>query len=711
MDKLLNKTLLTIVFLGLVFGSCNRDVIRIKVDIADNYPQVLHGLETLKYLENDGLAVFTDRNPDFIIQAEIDTFLLKPEAFQISNVNGMVTITGGDPVGVMYALLDIKEQLLSADGVINSKEEEPRLTFRALKYNLPWHTYRSGESMDLHDETCRDTLYWRSFLDMMAENRLNVLTLWSMHPFNYMVKTEKYPEATSFTDDEMAEWQQFWHALFRMAKDRGIETYLVNWNIFVSPEFAKAHNVSPISIPKGSHFGDADTSEIIKDYMREVVRDVIDTYPDLTGLGITLGEGMGGITPEERAEWLHDAIIAGVRQASRRIKFIHRAPLTADRTFSGTASRFAEELTRETLDTLTCFDGFIKTELKFNWSHGFSTPHLVKVHGGELTDAYWNPMPTNYRMAWMIRNEDFFILRWGQPEFIRQHIALNAHPYVNGYYIGSESYIPAKDYITSLPDASYDYAFERQWMLYKMWGRLMYNPETPDDVFVQAFEKRFPGLGNPLYEAQTRVSRIPLIIASYWDAWWDFTLYSEGMQGFNDIREVKLLSMKTMGTKVPMAPDYMGIPEFLENENVQAERITPFELADSIDSFCLKALELVANINTENNVDLLYEVSDIKTWANLGMYFSTKLRAAIEYQKFLNTNDQSHYQQAVQLLELATTKWDNVVEITTPVYEPVPLMHFTLARTFRETGDKFHWSIVAKEVEAELEWLKSLEAN
>jgi hypothetical protein len=58
------------------------------------------------------------------------------------------------------------------------------------------------------------------------------------------------------------------------------------------------------------------------------------------------------------------------------------------------------------------------------------------------------------------------------------------------------------------------------------------------------------------------------------------------------------------------------------------------------------------------------------------------------------------------LLELATTKWDNVVEITTPVYEPVPLMHFTLARTFRETGDKFHWSIVAKEVEAELEWLK-----
>ena len=49
---------------------------------------------------------------------------------------------------------------------------------------------------------------------------------------------------------------------------------------------------------------DGDTSEIIKDYTRESVKAVIDTYPDLTGLGITLGEGMGGMTAEEREQWL-----------------------------------------------------------------------------------------------------------------------------------------------------------------------------------------------------------------------------------------------------------------------------------------------------------------------------------------------------------------------------------------------------------------------
>jgi hypothetical protein len=36
--------------------------------------------------------------------------------------------------------------------------------------------------------------------------------------------------------------RQFWTTLFRMAHDRGIETYIVNWNSLVPPSFAFAHN-------------------------------------------------------------------------------------------------------------------------------------------------------------------------------------------------------------------------------------------------------------------------------------------------------------------------------------------------------------------------------------------------------------------------------------------------------------------------------------
>jgi hypothetical protein len=696
---------LFVVLLTSLFVSCQNDDVRIKLSGESDIPQILLGIEKLQGLSRTGKISIVNANPDFEIFTAIDSVQFGPEAFQIGVENKTVTVTGGDATGVMYGLFDIKEQLESGQKTVTGKRESPAIPFRAIKFNLPWMSYRNGESLQLHSETVRDTSFWNEFLNMMAENRFNKLTLWSQHPFHLMVKTQKYPEACGFSDEEMADWKKFWEYIFREAKNRGIETYIVNWNIFVSPEFAKAHGVAEYCINNEYFIPQGDTSEIVKDYMRECVREVIDTYPDLTGLAISLGEGMGGMTPEEREKWLLESIVQGVRKASRKIKFIHRIPFSANTGSGGSTSVDMEQMTRRTLDTLTGFINPIYTELKFNWSHAHSTPKLVKVHGGEITDTYWNPLPENYKLAWMMRNEDFFVLRWGQPEFIRKHIAENAQPYVNGYYVGSECYIPAKDYITSLPGASWKYAFERQWMFYKTWGRIMYNPQISDEVFEQAFENRFPGHGKQLFSAQEKASRVPLIIASYWNATWDFTLYSEGLLTLVE-NKVKLIPLAEMGSKIPMDPTYIGISEFLANGETPVNgKITPIELADSIDSFCSLALEEIENIQPGENTDLLYEVSDIKAWAYLGLYFSGKLCAAVDYQKYLKTGEKELHQNAVQKLEKAAENWRQLVTVTEKVYQPMPLMHYT-----HDGGNQyFHWSMVEKEVIDELDWLKNLE--
>jgi len=452
-----NKNLISffvLSFLAIMFFSCQKDVVRIQLSTESEVPQVALGIQKLQDLSRSGKIRIVNANPDFEIFTAIDSAQFGPEAFQISIENKVVSVIGGDATGVMYGLFDIREQLESGQKSIKSKRESPAIPFRAIKFNLPWMSYRNGESLQIHSETVRDTNFWNEFLDMMAENRFNKLTLWSQHPFHFMVKTQKYPEACGFSDEEMADWKKFWEYIFREAKNRGIETYIVNWNIFVSPEFAKAHGVAEYCINNEYFIPQGDTSEIVKDYMRESVREVINTYPDLTGLAISLGEGMGGMTPEEREKWLLESIVEGARNASRKIKFIHRIPFSANTGSGGSTSVDMEQMTRSTLDTLSCFINPIYTELKFNWSHAHSTPKLVKVHGGEITDIYWNPLPENYKLAWMMRNEDFFVLRWGQPKFIRSHIAENMKPYVNGYYVGSECYIPAKDYITSLPGTS-----------------------------------------------------------------------------------------------------------------------------------------------------------------------------------------------------------------------------------------------------------------
>ncbi len=683
---------LVLIPLAICLASCvNKSGITINNQLTGK--PVQYGISELQKVKN--------YSGDWVVQTTLDPNLAA-EAFQLSVSGENITVSGGDATGIMYGLLSIKEQLNSNQKEINPENESPRFPFRAIKFNLPWNSYRIGEALQQHYETSRDTMFWHSFLDMMAENRFNALTLWNLHPFNYLVKTTKYPEACGFTDTEMAEWETFWKAIFRMAQERGIETYLINWNIFVSPEFAKAHGVADYCVNGDYFIEKGDTSEIIKDYMRECVKEVIDKYPDLTGLGITLGEGMGGMTADEREKWLLDSYIQGMREASRKVKFIHRVPLSAGKWSGGTTDPAVERMTRETLDTLTCVDGPITIELKFNWSHGYSCPELVKVHGGELTDAYWNPVPKNYKLSWMIRNEDFFALRWGQPDFIRQHISENGKDYVNGYFVGSECYIPAKDYFTALPNTSYKWAFERQWMFYKEWGRLLYNPATSDETFTNAFETRFPGNGKSLFEAQRKVSRVPLILASYWNATWDFTLYSEGMMSIMDQDSMKLISLTDLCNKKPMAPNYIGIKEFLDNGMKNTEgKISPIQLADSIASFCQSTLNEVENISTEKSADLLYEVSDIRIWAGLGMYFSNKLKAAVEYQQFINSGDKKHLQKAIVWLEKATADWHQVIEITTPLYQLMPLQHYEKSK-YRY----FHWSKIEAQVLAELDWLK-----
>ena len=224
-------------------------------------------------------------------------------------------------------------------------------------------------------------------------------------------------------------------------------------------------------------------------------------------MGLTLGEGMGGMTPQQREDWMKATIIEGMRMANRKSKLVHRIPFSSTTGSLGVTSIETERLTRRGIEQEAAMD-FIEQpvwgDLKFNWSHAHSTTKLIKVHGGKLWGAYFDPVPEDYKITWTARNEDFFCLRWGVPSFVREHINRNTRPYVGGYFIGSETYIPAKDYFTK-PGFKVDwkYAFERQWLFYKIWGRLLYNPSTPDEIFAAEFKRRYGKEGNNLLEASS----------------------------------------------------------------------------------------------------------------------------------------------------------------------------------------------------------------
>lgn len=575
-----------------------------------------------------------------------------------------LALSAGGDSGLMYGLMDVAEQI-DLNGSLDKTPQRtvrPRMAFRAIKFNLPWMSYRRGPALQVHMETCRDLNFWRSFIDMMAENRFNTLMLWNLHPFTFMIRPKNFPEATGFSDAELAEWKKFYHGLFKMAHERGIDTYVVNWNTFVSPEFAKAHNVAKYSIEWGGYSGEGDTSEIVERYLRECVTQTIDEYPELTGIGITLGERMGGMTSEQRRDWVERTYVAGLKAAKRKARLIYRAPLSADTGSGGSTSAATERLTRESIDRSGLVEP-VWVELKYNWSHAHSASKLYIVHGGGVSGGYWDPMPKSLKVVWTMRNEDFFVLRWAQPDFIRETIANNSEDWVGGYIVGSECYIPAKDFIHAAgPHRTWSYAFERQWLFYSVWGRLLFDPTTPNAVFEAQLSERYGvGRGADLLRAWSLASRVPLRIASYYRGTSDGTLYSEG---FAAGRQFKLIGINAFIKNPVLDPAYVSIADYVKAGGNAGGKISPLKLADESERDAAETSRIAGEIRAGGAVSptLDCELQDMESWALLGRYLAGKLRGGTALETYRTSGDARAKERAVSALEAAAADWRRLAQ-------------------------------------------------
>ncbi len=628
-----------------------------------------------------------------------------PDGFRLARRNGRLLIAGGDERGAMYGVLDVAEQIRLGTpwNRIQDRTVKAAFGFRAIKFNLPWAAYRTSPVLEQHDATCRDLKFWEAFLDMMAANRFNVLTLWSLHPFHYMVRPKSFPEASPFTEAELAGWRTLWRGIFALAKERGIETYLLNWNIFVSPEFARAHNVARWS-ETWRHIGPvAETSEIVVRYTREVVTQVLDEYPDLTGLGITLGEQMGGMTPDQRRDWLDRTFFAGIANAKRPVKFIYRAPLSADLKSGGTTSEDNDRRTRAQIERLTGNITLpVYVEFKHNWSHAHSSPDLFMVHGGKLSDAYWNPPPVRHQVVWTMRNEDMFILRWGQPGFVRAFVQNQRKDYVGGAIVGSECYIPALDYITAPgPHKNWRFAFERQWLFYAVWGRLLHDPAAPDRVFASLLEERFgAGLGDDLLQAWKLASQAPLHFASFHRGTWDGSLYTEGFSSWIDRDDGartffdidSFIRHPVLDTK-----RYINIADFVEAGGVAGPGIlSPLALAAQLDRDGAEASRRVAAVRARAAASptLECELTDIEAWIAYGNYFAEKLRAGVALATARAKNDAQQQAAATAALEKALAHWKRLAELGGK-FNRLPVLS--------NAREPFSWASLTPAVEKDIE--------
>ena len=170
------------------------------------------------------------------------------------------------------------------------------------------------------------------------------------------------------------------------------------------------------------------------------------------------------MTIAQKLDWIADTYFAALRQVGRPVPFILRywqsepGPMAA------------------MLDKLR-YPGPVYLDIKFNGEHMYSStrPHVLDPKWVELAHG-------RYRLLWHMRNDDVFILRWGDPDFVREALRHAGGPDSAGFVEGSEIFVPGVDRIhteAARSHVDWQYEFEKQWFRYMLWGRLGYALDEP----------------------------------------------------------------------------------------------------------------------------------------------------------------------------------------------------------------------------------------
>jgi hypothetical protein len=590
---------------------------------------------------------------------------------------------------------------------------------RALKFNipLPGAGYVSEEDL-ANNAWFWDFDFWTKFLDMAARNRYNTLTFWSAHPFDRMVRISKYPDASALSREELDKNIAFFRRLFQMAADRGLNTYLVTWNIHVPRCFAEKHG-----IPSSGQ-----DSPLVRNYMREAIRALMETYPMLTGLGTTPGERMAGMSVPQVLDWIADTYFRALRALPRKPPFILR-------------SWYAEPEALNRMLEREKYPGGILLDLKFNGEHMYSSsrPHVA--------DRRWQQWSgTNYRILWHLRNDCMFLLRWGNPAFVRetlQNVVLNG---AAGFLEGSELDVPGVDR-TVHPQApkSWTYKFEKHWFRYMLWGRLGYWPDEPDTLWRGLFEARLGSAGGPLFEALNAAgATVPLVTSFHWN-YMNGDWYPEGSIGsWNTSHELPRANYRratmyhdalTWVFNNTIDESLTGIVDYVL-AGVKADSRSPEQVAVRLTAgaeAALASLKRIPSPYANEQAETSSTMREVEVSARLGLYYAAKIRGVVALARLFLLGDEAARRAAVARFEEAAAEWRRIAKITSGLFVPREIWLFGpfdwnrytpdierdvhLARTLRPLPvEEMKWEVAGRRTRARLlpvfakqgmqEWLK-----
>ena len=387
----------------------------------------------------------------------------RPGSFIVVPRDGRMVVVGRDAAGAMYGAYELAERvrLDGAAAVMRAGafSAAPALPVRGANLFLALADDRESTWW------FRDLHFWRRYLDMLAHARINFLDLHGMYnPKNtvfpnallYFARSASFPDVGVPASDRDRNLDVL-RTVVQLARARGIDVGLMTYRSDTSP--------------LGDNVGVKLTDAQLRTYTREAGADLARRVPGLKRIGFRIGES------GHNAAWFADTLVAGVQSAGSGVEIYTRTWGTSHPEILalGAASKSPPIV-----------------EAKFNGEQ-LGAPYPIA--GGVFTADLWtnysyegyldDPAPP-YRFVFQLRaGGTHRVFRQASYARTQRTIRSMLVGPVQGFSLEApHAYEPQRDYYhAQAVDRFSEWTFRRDELMYTLFGRLGYDPSTPERVF------------------------------------------------------------------------------------------------------------------------------------------------------------------------------------------------------------------------------------
>ncbi len=585
-------------------------------------------------------------------------------------------IGGSDDRGLMYALLDVADRVSwSADPAdpfahVRNTAEKPAVTERALSIYTMNRAYWESR---FYDEA-----YWTRYLDTLAANRFNSLVIIFGYE-NGGFLAPAYPyffDVEGFGDVRMvglaAKEQQrnlaALNRLIRMAHDRGVRVTLGLWDHIYRggvqgggiPGADRATKEPTPGLVWGV------TAKNLVTYTQAALAKFVRVIPELDAIQFRMHDESGLKNAEQQAFWRD--VFAMMKEKAPKLRLDLRAKGLPDSVIdsaidSGVPFRITTKYWMEQMG------------LPFHPTHINTPNQLDRRHSYADMLRY----PQRYRMHWRLWNGGTSrILLWGDPDYAHR-FALTTHLYDGDGFEVNEPLATkmeaqphdAKPFdLLKAPYRYYDYEFERYWHFFQVFGRLGYNPDARAELWQHQFQVRFgneaaPHLENALHRASQVLPRI--VAACYPYGLFPMTRGWAEKQRLGDLPAYA----KAEGSDTQQFASFDEKAQLLIDAGETAKTRPPktsrwfAQLAGDVLSEIESAQK---SIGGHRSKEFESTIVDLKILANLALFHSRRIPAAVSYRLFERTKDPAALEQAIAAEKQALAAWRDLVAAAGDVY-------------------------------------------